>query len=199
MATADPLCSSCNKTATTKCPRCNCSWYCSKACKKVDSPIHKILCREYREFDLSSRPTTDHHLAIFFAPEKRKPELIWVNCPWKGDEHTGLWQCADSRPYLDAPLGMSQIQSNDVLKRPLTDTIRIDYRDTFLIDGSPPNLAVKSLCPRRSKLTDWRGPLLAYGLQGLGMPRSYIEPNKSRDLDLNDFRHIVDFLLSYGN
>lgn len=194
MAAAEPLCSSCNKTATTKCPRCNCSWYCSKACKKADSPIHKILCREYRELDLSSRPTTDHYLAILFAPEKRKPELIWINCPWNGDE-----DCVETRPYLNAPLGISQIQSNNALKRPLTDTIRIDYRDVFLIDGSPPNLAVKSLCPRRGKPTYWRGPLLAYGLQGLGVPRACIQPNKSRDLDLKDFHHNVDFLFSYEN
>lgn len=40
------------------------------------------------------------------------------------------------------------MQSNNVLKRQISDTIRIDYRDTFIINSSPPNLDVKSLCSR---------------------------------------------------
>lgn len=39
--------------------------------------------------------------------------------------------------------------------------------------------------------SDWRDPVLAYGMQGLGM-----DPHVSCDLDLCDFRHVVDFLLA---
>ncbi|KAL1640176.1 hypothetical protein SLS58_007127 [Diplodia intermedia] len=192
MATAEPLCSSCNSIATTKCQHCRCSRYCSKACQEADWATHKLLCKDYRDFHLSSRPTTEHFLAIFFPPDERKPR---IHCPWRDDDDDdddeGPWQAADSRPYIQGCLGQAQIQFNKALARPLPDTIRIDYRDSGRIDGSPPNLACDSLCARRGIVSGRCGPVLAYGMQGLG-----VDQNVSRDLDLSDFRHVVDFLLA---
>ncbi|ORY11258.1 hypothetical protein BCR34DRAFT_514169 [Clohesyomyces aquaticus] len=68
------------------------------------------------------------------------------------------------------------------------------FRDTFLIDGSKPNMSVAAItAPKPRQHHDWRGPIVAYGKKGLG-----IDQISCRDLDMNDFRHIADYFLSYG-
>ncbi|KAI4859361.1 hypothetical protein F4820DRAFT_168007 [Hypoxylon rubiginosum] len=76
-----------------------------------------------------------------------------------------------------------------------SDTIHVCYRDTFLVDGSSRNESIAAIAatkPHRS--FDWRGPIVAYGLKGLG-----IDPTTCRDLDMDDFRHITDLFLTYGS
>ncbi|KAK8074568.1 hypothetical protein PG997_009231 [Apiospora hydei] len=65
---------------------------------------------------------------------------------------------------------------------------------TFLVDGSARNKSVASIiATQQGDYHDWRGPITAYGKLGP-------EPSRlCRDLDMNDFRHIADYFLSYGH
>jgi hypothetical protein len=86
------------------------------------------------------------------------------------------------------------IQYNQVLNRNLSDTICVSHRDTFLFDGSKPNKSIAAITATEpGQYHDWRGPIAAYGKRGLG-----IDPIHCRDLDMNDFRHVTDYFLSYG-
>ena len=85
------------------------------------------------------------------------------------------------------------IQYNPVLERELSNTIDICYRDAFLTDGSKSNKSIATIIATKpGEYPDWRGPIIAYGNVGQG-----INPTACRDLDMNDFRHITDFFLSY--
>ncbi|KAB2576816.1 HIT/MYND zinc finger-like protein [Lasiodiplodia theobromae] len=195
------LCLTCNKPAASSCARCHCSKYCSKDCQAADHQTHKLLCRAYSSLNRSVRPSHEHKLGIFFPQDDRKPKLVWVHFSWHDDDEVDYghgfgsrFQMADSEQHLGEMGAESQIQYNTVLKRELSNTIRIAYRDAFLKDGSQPNQAIQSLPARRGNIFDWRGPILAYGMHGLGLDQTV-----SRDLDLNDFRHLVDYLVTYLN
>ncbi|KAK7962827.1 uncharacterized protein PG986_003652 [Apiospora aurea] len=189
-------CIICEKPDSQRCGRCKSAFYCSKACQVLDWPLHKLLCASYGSFDISARPTSDHFLAISFPPEDKKPKPIWVHCPW----HVG-----DLRPYQfpdvgsldgsDSLLERRHVQYNPVLRRQLEDTIRIAWRDEFLVGGSIPNKSILSITTSKpGRRHDWRGPITAYGTVGLGIDQTHC-----RDLDMNDFRHITDFFLWYGD
>jgi hypothetical protein len=196
-------CTVCNKSKNVRlrfCDRCKCARYCSKACQNDDWPTHKLLCATYSRFDNLSRPTDEHFRAILFPVDNGKPKVIWLHCEWHEDDDDDEYGSKYQSPALEPFLGKNAfprhapIQYNPVLKRQLSDTIYISHRDTFLIDGSRANKSVAAVTATKAgKFHDWRGPIIAYGKAGLG-----IDPTACRDLDMNDFRHIADYFLSYN-
>jgi hypothetical protein len=130
-----------------------------------------------------------------FPVNDKKPKTVWLHCKWHDDED-GKFQSPESESFLgpnafpkDAP-----IQYNSVLKRKLLDTIYFCHRDTFLIDGSKANNSIAGITTTKpGQCHDWRGPIIAYGMVGTG-----IDPTSCRDIDMNDFRHIADYILSYN-
>jgi hypothetical protein len=130
--------------------------------------------------------------AIFFPVGNTTPKFIWLHCEWH-DEDNGRYQYAKFQPLLGPEAFSSQmiIQYNSVLKRELSDTIYVCHRDAFLIDGSETNKSIANIATTAHH--DWRGPIIAYGKVGVG----FYKPT-CRDLDMTDFRHITDFLFSYG-
>ncbi|KAI0384503.1 hypothetical protein F5Y04DRAFT_230853 [Hypomontagnella monticulosa] len=194
--TAESHCIVCNISDAYFCGRCRNTRYCSKTCQRADWPIHKLLCPAFLKFNATDRPSKEHFCAILFPVNKEKPELIWLHCPWHEDEEEGRYQCPDKGPFLgkDAFSPSQSIQYNVVLEREISNTICVAYRDAFLIDGSLPNESVAAITSTQPYPThDWRGPILAYGMKGLG-----IDQTDCNDLDMNDFRHISDYFISYG-
>lgn len=192
-------CILCNKTDAHFCKRCKSTCYCSKACQQTDWPTHKLLCGTFSSFDPLSRPSKETFRAILFSVDDKKPKFIWLHCKWISDEDDDgvRYQSPEVRSFLgpDDPFPRhGSIQYNPVLERRLSDTIYICYRDTFLVDGSKANestAAITTTTPGQKH--DWRGPIIAYGKVGLG-----IDPTICRDLDMNDFRHVADYFLSYN-
>lgn len=189
------FCNACNETChNRRCTQCKSASYCSKECQVADWPTHKLLCKSFSNFDLSSRESSEYSRAILF-PVNGKPKVIWLHCKWVDSE--------DSRyqhPETDSLLGAdpfpkhAPIRYNVLLKRDLLDTIYICHRDTFLIDGSLPNGSIAAITSTKSgQFHDWRGPIIAYGMLGLST-----DPDECRDLDMEDFRHVVDYFLSYN-
>ncbi|KAI1468609.1 uncharacterized protein F4812DRAFT_423792 [Daldinia caldariorum] len=85
------------------------------------------------------------------------------------------------------------IQTNQLLGRDIPNTIRLCIRDNFFNDGSLLNKSIDTITTTKPwQCHNWRGPILAYGTEGLG-----IDQLACRDLDLNDFRHVADFLVTY--
>lgn len=197
---AEALCTACNKLNARFCSRCKSIRYCSAECQRADWPTHKLLCAAFSNFDASRRPSADHFRAIFFPVDSEKPEIIWLYCQWHDDDEDedGFgFQYPDTKPFLGADTfpRSSPIQYNPVLKRSLDDTIHVYYRDTFLVDGSKPNKSIAAITTTKSGVChDWRGPILACGKNGLGVDQA-----SCRDLDMNDFRHITDYFLSYNS
>lgn len=188
------LCTACNNTNGRHCARCKSARYCSTACQKADWPTHKLLCPTFSAFDASNQTTHEHFRAILFPADEEKPRYIWLHCKWHSDEDGSSNQYPETGPFLGLGLSMVPIQYNQVQKRNLSDTIYVCYRDTFLIDGSIPSKSVAAITATKpGQFHDWRGPIIVFGKVGLG-----IDPVKCKDIDMNDFRHVVDYFLSYN-
>ena len=191
------LCTACKKSASCSCARCKSARYCSKACQKADWPIHKLLCTGFFNFSASNRTPEDHFRAILFSAGGKKPRFIWLHCKWhKDDDGHNSWQHPEVEPYLgsDAIAQDAPIRYNPVLKRNLSDTVYVCCRGTFLVDGSMPNQSIVAITSTKAgQFHDWRGPVIAYGKVGSG-----IDPTLCKSLDMNDFRHIADYFLSYN-
>ncbi|TGJ83248.1 hypothetical protein E0Z10_g5521 [Xylaria hypoxylon] len=189
---SDP-CIICNKPDALRCSRCQGASYCSVSCQRADYPIHKLLCATFSGFDITARPTKEHVRAILFPADQKNPKLVWLQCKWE-DSWGMRWQYRDAKPFLGDSVESTLIQYNPVLKRILSDTVSVVWRETFLRDGSLPNCSVAVITSTTSEPShNWCGPIIAYGHVG---PSS--NPVRCRDIDMNDLRHVADYFISYG-
>ncbi|KAF1812294.1 hypothetical protein P152DRAFT_378512, partial [Eremomyces bilateralis CBS 781.70] len=99
-------------------------------------------------FHISSRPSDEHFRGILFPVDDKKPRLIWLHCKWRvdNDDHS-RYQYPETASLLGADYIRTPklVQYNPVLKRQLSDTMRIYHRDTFLIDGSKSNNSIAAI------------------------------------------------------
>ena len=194
---ATELCILCDKPDADFCEGCKSTRYCSKECQQTDWPTHKLLCADFSSFDPSSRPSTEHFRAILFPVDEEKPKFIWLDCNLFTDENidSGRYHIPEIRTFLGPYTSPrhAAIHYNLSLNRGLSDTIHIFHRDGFLVDGSKPNKSILSITTTTAgQKHDWRGPIIAFGKLGLGTDQRFC-----KDLDMNDFRHIADYFLSY--
>ncbi|GAP90662.2 putative zinc finger mynd-type protein [Rosellinia necatrix] len=147
---------------------------------------------------MKKRPTKEHLRAFLFPVGQKQPKLIWLHCEWQEpeDEDETRWQLANAKPFLNNNHGHEvPIQYNEVLTRRLLNTVCVSYRDSFLVDGSAPNSSVAAITATSPGYHhDWRGPIIGYGKVGTG-----VDPERCRDVDMNDFRHIADYFVAYGS
>lgn len=190
-------CIICQTPSACTCARCKSSHYCSSDCQLDDWPVHKLLCASFSRFDMSTRPSETHFRGIVFPQDQPKPQVAWIDCQGQYDEEDGIrYQYPDMGPFLgsDSMAKSIPVQTDALLHIRLPSTIDIYHRDTFLVDGSKSNkgvAAVLATLPGQSH--DWRGPIVATGKAGQGL-----DPHRCRDLHMNDFRYIADYLISYG-
>ncbi|KAK8241435.1 hypothetical protein IWZ00DRAFT_70361 [Phyllosticta capitalensis] len=182
-------CAICGKEGSKHCARCQSIDYCSTQCQKSDYPTHKLLCRTFMEFDASARPSPQHFRAILFPEDEQKPKIIWLHCPWiEGDE--GRFELPDVEPFLgDDSISRTRINFNRRLKCYLPDYTNIRYRDAFLEGGSKLNQCIRAIT-NTSTTPYWCGPIVALGCKGF---EYYSSTEKMRDVNLSDFRHLVDY------
>ncbi|KAI1105466.1 hypothetical protein F4804DRAFT_304024 [Jackrogersella minutella] len=186
-------CIMCNTSNARFCDRCKNIRYCSKSCQRADWPTHKFLCVAFSRFD-QKRPSNEHFRAIFFDPTKETPEFIWLHCPWDYDRDEP-YQFPNTDPFLGTGImtGTTSIIYNPVLRRSLDDQILACYHDTFLTDGSKTNESIAAVTATSIYQFDhWRGPVLACGMTGIR------DEHTCRDLDMCDFRHVIDYFLAHA-
>ncbi|KAF1849080.1 uncharacterized protein K460DRAFT_278315, partial [Cucurbitaria berberidis CBS 394.84] len=197
------LCEICNTPASMTCAGCDNSRYCSKLCRKRAWKKHKLLCSIFKEFSDDKRPTPMHRRAIYFPVDDDKPRFIWLEFERRFDD-----DLEDDEPEDDGydypqkrnllgpntAVEYKPIKHNDVLDRPLRHTISLMIREAGMIDGSAPNRSTPNCVDGSPQWPfRWYGPILAIGEEGLS-----IDPNRSDDLDMTDFRHIVDRLSTWS-
>jgi hypothetical protein len=190
----EAICTTCDRVGTKICSGCKSIHYCSTACQKMDWPIHKIICKDYAPF-LHSRPSSDHHSAIYFSPDEFQPRFIWLRF-----EH------GHSHPSFEdlAPLGISEeriktgsfqeVSRNPMLGRHIEPhhILSIPEAESLCPCCNTEHASNDSLTKIDEELADFfRGSVLALG--------TYCEATRERqasDLDLGpvDFRHVVDNL-----
>lgn len=194
-------CVMCNANSAQRCSQCRSSWYCSQECQESDWPSHKLLCKRFAT--QTSRPSPNHKRAIFFPVDREQPRMIWVPIDYKMYEGVP-YHDINPYPYLgeDCPVtGIMRIEHNPVRGRNLGSgmvafaaqkegySVAVIHREAFLKDGSLTNKSIlKSVRLSGIPPHSWRGPIIALRTT----------PSESfEDITLADFRHIIDYLVSY--
>ncbi|MCJ1433199.1 hypothetical protein MMC27_002558 [Xylographa pallens] len=158
-----------------------------------------MLCKAIKA--VPTRPDTAHKLGLLFPQDAKTPQLVWINCrrainphPMEEDytlESPDIAHLMGPNPdYLDDML----IQHNMLRAFELDHTLRLNYRETFLQDGSKKNRSVSETTtgPVRH---DWRGPLLTMRQRDIEQDGNIVY----EDVTLSDLRHTVDWFSSYTN
>jgi hypothetical protein len=140
------LCTVCGKLEVQFCKQCKSARYCSKACQKVDWPIHKRLCAEFARFQTTSRPSHKHVRGILFSAKGTDPKFIWLQCERVFDDAGQVYLSPVLPKHLNTgpdvyPLDCP-IPFNPFGLRPTGSTfffspagaIHLCYRDTLLAD-----------------------------------------------------------------
>lgn len=76
------LCAMCRLPGTLACGGWKSIKYSSATCQKGDWPVHKLICKTFQDF-LTTRPTSEHHSAIYFPADEDTPRFVWLkysNC-----------------------------------------------------------------------------------------------------------------------
>ena len=194
MAENQSLCLMCNEPHTQICTSCRSSRYCSRECQQADWPTHKLLCNSFTAFQSTNRPDQDDVRAILFPGKRLKPEFIWLRCPWYYGGATDYQSPKRDRlnSLLDESSGeMVSFQVNAVLRRNLSNTLRIVVRESGGVDGSELNESILNVTACKPGYL-WPGPIVAYGMSGLGRDQA-----ACRDVDMADYRHFIDYFLAY--
>jgi len=158
-----------------------------------------MLCKAL--ITLPSRPSPSHKLAILCPVDSKDPQLIWIQCEKRVDDEDGIaWETPDTQyvlnvehldpMYLDAR-EFKYIKRNVLRGIDLSYTVQIIGRETFLIDGSTPNVCVRHITKERMR-HDWRGPIVI-----MRQPGTAVDPLSYEDIRAGDFRVAVDYFLSY--
>lgn len=195
MPTTLAICTTCDESGTLICSGCKSIHYCSKACQKMDWPIHKIICKDYTTF-VTTRPDLDHHNAIIFHPDEPKPRFVWLrfDCGHGHPNLDHLAQFGVTKDRFDAG-SFDEISHNPLLQRHI--------QDHHILLSMP---EAKNLCPccntdvkTNSSLTDvddeltsfFRGTILAFGMH---CEMDFERKPLNLDLRPLDFRYAVDHL-----
>ncbi|KAJ8680482.1 hypothetical protein QAD02_016269 [Eretmocerus hayati] len=201
MASSDlKNCFFCNKSGARSCSKCHSISYCSPKCQRRDWRTHKLLCASFASFDNSSRPTDEHVRAIFFPVNDSIPQLVWLHCRWCENEGTRC-QSVDTSPFMGLDTNKQQdsktdeISYNHVVDKKLPNLIFVNFCDISCDVELEANKSVANTCALDGNIYFWQGPVIAYGIVGLGGTKEITY----RDLDMVDFRHIVDYLRESHN
>ena len=85
------------------------------------------------------------------------------------------------------------IQRNVLRGRSLANTLQLVGRETFRIDGSQLNKSV-ARATRDAAKKSWAGPIIVLKMKGPGLG-----PTHYTDIDMQDYRDIVDFFIANAN
>ena len=180
------------------CLQCIYATYCSAECWETDIVPHSLICGTYREFRHSVRQPEDGKAGLWL-PLQRDPIVFEVTC--------------ETRPYGELAGGRIFPEVQRLLhlrrKRPLPDRTLLQWNGYRAYDLDHTLALYQALPKRRRKLNRcvkeltkgtafskyWGGPLVILSMETV---RYALDDPQYRDITLQDFRFIVDYL-RYGD
>ncbi|KAH0556756.1 hypothetical protein GP486_005453 [Trichoglossum hirsutum] len=192
-------CAICNSPNSYSCASCYSAAYCSIECQQTDWPVHKTLCKIFKNFQSSTRTSSRSKLGLLLPVDSKTPRPVWVECELINDyEYEGdlpyEYSHVDSLLGTDKPFPERKSITRNIFRGfSLDHTVKVVCRETFLVDGSKKNICIEELT-RGKMLHDWRGPIVI-----LSEPGTAIDPRIYQDITLSDLRIAVDYFLTYGD
>ncbi|KAF2015556.1 hypothetical protein BU24DRAFT_480309 [Aaosphaeria arxii CBS 175.79] len=168
-------CEICSHAASTRCRGCLSSRYCSESCQKAGWTKHKLVCKTYKDFSDDKRPGPAFHRGILFPEDDKHPRFVWLEF--------------ERRDFLDRAVDMiktnligsdavgAQFKSIGITDAPRAPTLTrssqlysivLERRDAISIDGRQINVSINNLFEKRhiqrDRCSEWRGPVVAFGM-----------------------------------
>jgi hypothetical protein len=75
---AQQTCPRCTEPATKQCGGCKSIAYWSLECQQADWPVHKNLCKSFKDFS-GPRPSPDMRRVVVLHPNEKKPRFMWAS------------------------------------------------------------------------------------------------------------------------
>jgi hypothetical protein len=202
----DNLCAMCERPGEQACAGCHAIRYCSQLCQKADWPLHKLLCKTYKNFDDKIRPKAHDNCiykrAIHFSESGNAPRFVWVRFHGPSSQGSAKVDTEFISPECKMLPPIKEIMRSLVLNRPLFRSIWVagHHWPRSADDILHARKENKSLLKVDKELSEWfHGHLVAFGHNGATNPTApggiattapwYDQPYDLTPLDL---RHIVD-------
>jgi hypothetical protein len=199
---ADNLCAMCDQPGVNACSGCHSIRYCSPLCQETDWPLHKLICKTYKDFSDTSRPPTFFNVykrAIYFSEFGDRPRFVWMRYHGPDAQGRVIVDMSCISPNCRDLQHVNELTENMVLRRQLNRCISIAGRAWPLASENMDHAGKenKSLLKIDKELSQWiHGPFIAMGCNGPFLPNG--TPNKVPwhdqvyDLEPIDLRHIID-------
>ncbi|KAF2635212.1 hypothetical protein P280DRAFT_484786 [Massarina eburnea CBS 473.64] len=196
----DPRCLMCPGTSKISCQKCNAVRYCSLECKDLDATAHSIVCEQWD--DCQDRPEPTFRRAIYFPDEVLDDIAYTIRLMW-----LDFWICKDEDGKMNQVPQFGQqfghitmkdrrrhvVKNSAVLFRKLRHPLVIARCKRHTWSHLAYN-AVNRILDTRF-IPEWRGPIVVYAAESIeSIEASSFIPV---DMDLQDFRHALDFLNTY--
>jgi hypothetical protein len=195
---AQTQCPRCEEKATRVCGGCQNIMYCSPECQQTDWPVHKSLCKDFKDFE--ERPSANKCRVVAFLPGEAKPRFMWATVVDKGD-----WMTFDAQELF--PTSQMYESKITIRNNAWTDTY-LDYQlDVYFtkraIDCYPAinqtvNNAAGGLIPTTAEY-NFHGPVFAFCGRLLGRSEWDNEIVQAHDMDMRTYADLMTFLTYYCN
>lgn len=180
-----PSCVCCKKIGQKRCGGCHNAHYCSTGCQKPRLASAQASLQDLRGLP---RPTRRELLPCHSFPvNETRPRYIWLNAG-----PCGINPKQTKEIFGDSHVAIMTLDCCRPLIRKLGYTVQILCSDSFLIDGSRPNMAIKKLNGIENAKV-WRDSFIAFGTEGDAEGDADDDGWNYRDLDATVLATILDF------
>ncbi|KAF1357527.1 hypothetical protein EJ07DRAFT_128144 [Lizonia empirigonia] len=177
--------------------------YCSQVCQKLDWPIHKLICKTYKDF-VASCPVHHHNSLIYFPVNESQSRFVWmriegghyhpsreeltkhnieIGCP-DAEGHVSV-KTFDINVALDRSIGSESILFAPPSAAQCCSCCKDKYKANNSLFGVDVELA-----------DTLRGPILAWAMR---LEDHTTHQSHPIDLGPMGFRHMVDELRLHYN
>jgi hypothetical protein len=203
---AQQTCPRCTEPATKQCGGCKSIAYCSLECQQADWPVHKNLCKSFKDFS-GPRPQPDMRRVVVFHPNEKKPRFMWASLTdddWGWG--TGRVCPADTLDYhsKDIVWRVRETRKNIWTGQDLGYAIQVWFDDNWCFNSKDTNHAVLATTRGQDPL-EWNGPIVVTCQSLAAGSIEYASFSLSRnsdemlDMDLLAYSHLAGFLIDYSN
>ena len=163
----------------------------------ADWPIHKVLCKSFRDFSDDRRPAPNMRRVVAFLVSEKKPRFMWLPIRTLPPEEEGelAAETIDFRSFSPRPSACSWIRGIHSRANP-NPLLELWYEDAFAITYSSMGEAVRTATNNRADYP-WAGNMLAIRGEAWGV--NGVEMTSAGDMDMRAYADVIAFIIAQHN